>query len=58
MGIQAAKLVAKLLEGAQPAQLPIQTPDKFIMTLNLATAKAIGLALPRPILERADRLVE
>ncbi len=58
MGIQAAKLVAKLLEGAQPAQLPIQTPDKFIMTINLATAKAIGLALPRHILERADRWVE
>jgi len=58
MGVQAAKLVAKILEGTQPAQLPIQTPDKFIMTLNLATAKAIGLALPRPILERADRLVE
>ena len=58
MGVQAAKLVAKILEGTQPAQLPVQTPDKFIMTLNLATAKAIGLALPGHILERADRLVE
>jgi len=58
MGVQAAKLVAKLLEGAHPAQLPIQTPDKFILTINLATAKAIDLALPRNILERADRLVE
>jgi len=58
MGVQAAKLVAKILEGTHPAQLPIQTPDKFIMTLNLATAKTIDLALPRTILERADRLVE
>jgi putative tryptophan/tyrosine transport system substrate-binding protein len=58
MGVQAAKLVAKLLEGAQPAQLPIQTPDKFILTINLATAKAIDLALSHSILERADRLVE
>lgn len=58
MGVQAAKLVAKLLEGAHPAQLPIQTPDKFIMTINLATAKAIDLTLSHTILERADRLVE
>jgi putative tryptophan/tyrosine transport system substrate-binding protein len=58
MGVQAAKLVAKLLEGTQPAQLPIQTPDKFILTINLATAKAIGLGLPLSVLERADRLVE
>jgi len=58
MGVQAAKLVAKLLEGAHPAQLPIQTPDKFILTINLATAKAIDLTLSRNILERADRLVE
>ena len=58
MGVQAAKLVAKILEGTHPAQLPIQTPDKFIMTINLATAKAIDLTLSRHILERADRLVE
>src|SRR5712691_8594685 len=58
MGVQAAKLVAKLLEGAHPAQLPIQTPDKFILTINMATAKAIDLTLSRNILERADRLVE
>jgi putative ABC transport system substrate-binding protein len=58
MGTQAAKLVAKILEGMHPAQLPVQTPDKFIMTINLATAKAIGLILPRHILERADRIVE
>ncbi len=58
MGVQAAKLVAKLLEGAHPAQLPIQTPDKFLLTINLATAKAIDLALPRHIVERADRFVE
>src|SRR5712691_3298596 len=58
MGVQAARLVAKILEGTHPAQLPIQTPDKFIMTINLATAKAIDLTLSRHILERADRLVE
>jgi putative ABC transport system substrate-binding protein len=58
MGVQAARLVAKILEGTHPAQLPIQTPDKFIMTINLATARAMDLTLPHHILERADRLVE
>jgi putative ABC transport system substrate-binding protein len=58
MGVQTAKLVAKLLKGAQPSEMPIQTPDKMLLTINLTTAKAIGLGLPLSILERADRLVE
>jgi putative tryptophan/tyrosine transport system substrate-binding protein len=58
MGVQAAKLVAKILKGAQPAEMPVQTPDKLILTINLSTAKGIALALPRNVLERTDRLVE
>jgi putative ABC transport system substrate-binding protein len=57
-GLQAAKLVAKLLKGAKPSDLPIETPDRFILSVNLATAKAIGIKIPRSVLERADRLVE
>jgi len=57
-GIQAAKLVAKLLKGAKPADLPIETPDRFILSVNLATAKAIGLRIPRSVLDRVDRLAE
>ena len=57
-GAQAAKLVAKVLQGAHPAEIPIQTPEKLTLTLNLTTAKAIGLTLSHSILERADRLVE
>jgi hypothetical protein len=38
--------------------MPIQTPDTMLLTINLTTAKAIGLELPVSILERADRLVE
>lgn len=57
-GLQAAKLVAKLLKGARPADLPIETPDRFILSVNLATAKAIGLRIPRTVLDRVDRLVE
>lgn len=58
IGIQAAKLVGKILKGAKPSALPIQTPEKFLLTVNLTTAKAIGLDIPRSILERTDRLVE
>ena len=58
IGMQAAKSVTKILKGAQPAEIPTQTPDTMMLAINLATAKAIGLELPRSILERADRLVE
>jgi putative tryptophan/tyrosine transport system substrate-binding protein len=58
MGAQTAKLVAKILKGAKPSEMPIQTPDTMLLTINLTTAKAIGLEFPVSILERADRLVE
>ena len=57
-GIQAAKLVSNILRGTKPADLPIETPDRLMLAVNLATAKAIGLKIPRTVLERADRLVE
>jgi putative tryptophan/tyrosine transport system substrate-binding protein len=58
LGTQTAQLVVKVLQGARPAEIPIQTPEQLTLTLNLTTAKAIGLVLPSSILERADRLVE
>ena len=57
-GMQAARLVAKILKGAHPAEMPIQTPDKLILAVNLTTAQAIGRGLPLSVLERADRIVE
>jgi putative ABC transport system substrate-binding protein len=57
-GAQAAKLVTKLLNGARPSDLPLEVPDRFILAVNLTTAKNIGLKIPRKVLERADRLVE
>lgn len=57
-GLQAAKLVAKVLKGTKPSEIPIETPDNLILTINLTTAKAIGLKIPRKVLDRADRLVE
>ncbi len=57
-GIQGARVVTRVLKGVKPADLPIETPDRLILTVNLATAKAIGLRIPRSVLDRADRLVE
>ena len=57
-GMQAAKLVARVLKGTKPSDIPIEVPDQFILAINLATAKAIGLRIPRTVLKRVDRLVE
>lgn len=58
IGVQAAKLIDEILRGAKPAEMPIQTPEKLFLTLNLATARRMGLKLPFSVLERADRLFE
>ena len=58
LGAQAAQLVGKILKGAKPAEIPVETPDKLVLSINMATAKAIGLKVPRKVLERADRLVD
>jgi putative ABC transport system substrate-binding protein len=57
-GVQAAKLVAKLLKGGKPSDIPIETPERLILAINVTTARVIGLKIPRNILERADRLLE
>ncbi len=58
LGMQAAKLVAKILKGTKPSEMPVQTPEQLPLTINLTTAKAIRLDIPRSILERTERVVE
>jgi putative ABC transport system substrate-binding protein len=53
-----ANYVARILRGARPGDLPVEQPTTFELTVNMRTAKVLGLTLPQSILARADRLLE
>jgi len=58
LGRQSSRLVDKIIRGEHPAHIPVEQPDRYVMSINLKTARSLALIVPPALLARADELIE